>query len=268
MKPRQERGFLGGSAGRRRPSGSVELLRRAIDRDGFVLFGQPIVELRSGRTVRHELLLRLVEEGQVISAREFLWAAELDGQIQGIDRRVVTDAVGLAARGMAVNVNISAQSIAPEFVEFVRGELAVTGVEPARLVFEVTESRLAENEAGGRAFAGEIRELGCGLALAHFGARRGGWTRLRGLAADYLKIDFEFIRDLSRDLGSRRVVERIVDLARRSGQTTVGEGVEDLATLQLLNELGVDQAQGFALGPPASVELTTPSESHPAERTA
>jgi EAL domain-containing protein (putative c-di-GMP-specific phosphodiesterase class I) len=233
-----------------------------------VLHGQPIVDLRSGGVVRHELLLRLIEGENVISAREFLWAAEADGEIGEVDRVVLREAMALAACGMAVSVNISAHSVRAWFPELVRGQLAAAGADPAKLVFEVKESHLADDEARGREFVRALRELGCGVALDHFGARRNGWTRLRGLPADYLKIDAEFVRDLPRDFGGRRVIERTVELAGRAGQVTVAKGVEDLATLQLLNELGVDQGQGYALGRPAPLELANLDQPSEAQRSA
>jgi EAL domain-containing protein (putative c-di-GMP-specific phosphodiesterase class I) len=197
----------------------------------------------------------MVEGENVISAREFLWTAEADGEIREVDRGVLREAMALAARGIAVSMNLSAHSVTAWFPELVRRQLQATRADPANLVFEVKESNLADDEARGREFVRALRKLGCGLALDHFGARRHGWARLRGLPADYLKIDAEFVRHLPRDHGSRRVIERMVELARRSNQVTVAKGVEDLATLQILNELGVDQAQGYALGRPAPLEL-------------
>jgi EAL domain-containing protein (putative c-di-GMP-specific phosphodiesterase class I) len=268
MRPGQHRGVLGGIARRGRPPGSVDPLRIALGQDGFVLYGQPIVELRSGRVVRHELLLRMVEGEKVILAREFLWAAEADGQIREVDRSVLREAVALAARGMPVSMNLSADSLTAWFPELVRQQLAAARADPAKLVFEVKESNLADDEARGREFVRALRKLGCGLALDHFGARRNGWARLRGLPADYLKIDAEFVRHLPRDFGSRRVIERTVESARRAGQLTVAKGVEDLATLQLLNELGVDLGQGYALGQPAPLELADLDQPAEARRSA
>jgi EAL domain-containing protein (putative c-di-GMP-specific phosphodiesterase class I) len=259
MRPRQ-RGVLGGRTRRGRPPGSVGRLRAALERDSLALYGQPILDLSSGTLVRHELLLRLIDGDEVISAREFLWAAEADGEITEVDRWVLGEAVALAAGGMAVSVNLSAESLMPWFVHFLQRQLATTGADPGKLVLEVSEAKLADDEARGREFVRALRELGCGLALDHFGARRNGWTRLRGLPADYLKIDAGFVRHLPRDLGSRRVIERMVELAHHADQVTVAKGVEDVATVQLLNELGVDQAQGYALGRPAPLEVPTLDE--------
>jgi EAL domain-containing protein (putative c-di-GMP-specific phosphodiesterase class I) len=260
MRPGRQRGVLGGSTRRGRPPGSVPRLRAALERGSLALYGQPILDLRSGTTVRHELLLRLIEGDEVISAREFLWGAEGDREIGEIDRWVLGEAVALAAGGMAVSVNLSADSLMPWFLHFLRRQLTVSGADPGNLVFEVSESKLADDEARGREFVRALRELGCRLALDNFGARRNGWARLRGLPADYLKIDAEFVRHLPRDLGGRRVIQRMVDLAGHADQVTVAKGVEDLATAQLLNELGVDQGQGYALGRPAPIGLPTLDE--------
>ena len=96
--------------------------------------------------------------------------------------------------------------------------------------------------------------IGCKLALDDFGTGYGGFYYLKRLPIDYLKIDTEFVRDLTTNQASRHVVKAVVSLARGFGQKTVAEGVEDDATLRLLRTLGVDLAQGFGIARPMPVE--------------
>jgi EAL domain-containing protein (putative c-di-GMP-specific phosphodiesterase class I) len=229
-------------------------LRWALANDGFALYQQPIVDLRTAKVLRHELLLRLIEGGMVTPTAEFIEAANRDGTIVEIDLWVTDEAIGIAATGRAVTVNLSSQSIAPGFLQHARERLVETGANPANLAFELSEGDLIEAGEEGREFLWRLRELGFGLAMDQFGTGPADLRHLRGLPVDYLKLGREFAQDLSRDPASRRAIEAIVKPARRFGSRTVAVGVEDLATLQTLEELGADEAQGFALGAPAPIE--------------
>lgn len=237
-------------------------LRWALAHDGLALYQQPIVDLRTAKVLRHELLLRLIEGGLVTPTAEFIEAANRDGTIVEIDRWVTDRAIEIAATGRPVTVNLSSKSIAPAFLEHVRERLMEAGANPSNLAFELSEGDLIEAGEEGREFLWKLRELGFGLAIDQFGTGPADLRHLRGLPVDYLKLGREFAQDLSRDPASRRAIEAIVKPARRFGSRTVAVGVEDLATLQTLEELGADEAQGYALGAPAPLEAerSTPVE--------
>jgi EAL domain-containing protein (putative c-di-GMP-specific phosphodiesterase class I) len=235
----------------------LERLRRVRDAlygEDFSLYAQPIFELSNGRVIRHELLLRMHVSGRVIGAREFLGLIEAYGPIREVDRWVVRAAAGLAGTGWRVNVNLSDHSIDGEFPEFVRARLASEGVLPGGIVFEVKEAQLVRDRGASREFAWAVRELGCGLALDDFGSGDRQLSFIRDLPISYLKIDGSLTGGVIHDRASREVVRAVVRLAAEFEQLTVAEQVEDVATLQTLEELGVDQAQGFALGTPAPLE--------------
>jgi EAL domain-containing protein (putative c-di-GMP-specific phosphodiesterase class I) len=126
-------------------------------------------------------------------------------------------------------------------------------VDPSLLTFEITETAIISDEAAARAFVSGMRDLGHRIALDDFGAGYGGFTYLKHLPVDFLKIDREFVQDLPDNERSRHVVEAVVNLARGFDLVTVAEGVEDEAALQLLRELGVDMAQGYHLGRPGPI---------------
>jgi EAL domain-containing protein (putative c-di-GMP-specific phosphodiesterase class I) len=230
-----------------------ERLRRALEHDGLALYQQPIVDLRTGKTLRHELLLRLVENGRVTPAAKFIDAANRSGLILELDHWVTDRAIEIAAGGRAVTVNLSSQSISPGFVEHLRELLTDTEANPAKLTFELSEKDLVEDDAA-QDFLWALKDLGFGLAVDQFGTGPAELAKFRSLPVAYLKLGREFARDLSRDPASRNAIGAIVRPARRFGSRTVAVGVEDLATLQTLEELGADEAQGFALGAPAPVE--------------
>ncbi len=241
-----------------------ERLRRALEHDCFVLYQQPIVDLRTGEILRHELLLRLVEGDRVTPAAKFIDAARRSRLILEIDHWVTDRAIELAAGGRAVSANLSSQSISPGFVEHVQGLLTDTEANPANLTFELSEQDLVEDEAAGD-FLWALKDLGFGLAMDQFGTGPAELANLRGLPIGHLKLGREFARDLSRDPDSRNAIGAIVKPARRFGSRTVAVGVEDLATLQTLEELGADEAQGFALGAPAPLDG---ERSNPVEQSA
>jgi EAL domain-containing protein (putative c-di-GMP-specific phosphodiesterase class I) len=228
-------------------------IRRAFSEDRFELFAQPIVDLGTNAVVQRELLIRMRgRDGELIPPGAFLPAAEKHGAILDIDRWVVATGADLAAKGLDVEINISAASIGdPGLVEHIERELVRTGADPSRLVFEITETALIEETDVAVSLAERLRQLGCRFALDDFGSGYGGFHYLKHLPMDFLKIEREFIRDAATSEADQHVIHAIVGLAHGFGLQTIAEGVEDQETLDLLRELGVDHAQGFHLGRPA-----------------
>ncbi len=236
-------------------------IRNALADGRFELHAQPIVEIASGSVVQRELLLRMrvADEGgageKLRAPSDFLPVAEEFGLVAEIDRWVIDRATELARIGMAVELNMSACSICdPSVLAHIRRALDRTGADPRKMVFELTETAILSDIGAARAFIEELHAMQCKVALDDFGTGYGGFTYLKQLPIDYLKIDMEFVRDLPRSTASRYVVEAIVSLARGFDLITVAEGVEDGETLELLGKLGVDRAQGYHLGRPAPPE--------------
>ena len=230
-------------------------IRRAIDEDRLVLYGQPIVEISSGRRVQEELLVRMIDEdGQLVMPGTFLPQAERFHLAPLIDRWVIAQAARLAAT-RRVEVNLSGQSMGEaSLVEYVETQLAEAGADPSNVVFEITETAAAKDIGQATRLAERLSALGCGFALDDFGTGYGSFTYLKHLPVDYLKIDMEFVRHLKPGSPDVQVVSAIIDVARKFDILTVAEGVESQETLELLGELGADFAQGYHLGFPAPVE--------------
>jgi PAS domain S-box-containing protein len=234
----------------------VGRIRDALDEDRLVLYSQPIVPLSGGRP-SEELLLRMIgRNGEVILPGAFLPVAERYGLITEIDRWVITQAVCLAANSnRTIEVNLSAASIeTADLLSFIERQIEQAGADPANLVFEITETALMNDITAGMEFARGLREIGCGLALDDFGTGYGSFTYLKNLPLTYVKIDIEFVRDLTTNPANRHVVAAIVSLAKAFGLRTIAEGVENVETLALLRANGVDFAQGYHLGRPQPVE--------------
>jgi EAL domain-containing protein (putative c-di-GMP-specific phosphodiesterase class I) len=235
-------------------------LRRALEHDLFVLHFQPIVSLSDGRVVRHEALLRLADggDGRLVAPGEFLPAAERHGLIGEIDRWVLRHVIWLlsghdgAALASGVAANISALSVSdPSLAGELEEMFERFGVEPSMLVLEITETAAIPDIALARSFCARVLELGCEIALDDFGAGYGGLHLLRELPFSYLKIDKEFVRRLASSRADRMIVAALHGLSRDMESETVAECVSDRETIAILRDIGVELAQGFALGRPA-----------------
>ncbi len=233
-------------------------IRRAIDEDLFQLHSQPILDLKTGDVRQHELLIRMPGDGdELIMPAAFLYTAERFGLVRELDRWVVANAIELlaAARGeLRLEVNLSGESLTdPDLPLFVERELQRASVNPADLIFEVTETAAIANLAQARSFIERLAQLGCRFALDDFGAGFGSFYYLKHLPLDYLKIDGEFVRNLPTSKTDQILVGSVVELARGLGKQTIAEYVGDAATVDLLREMGVDFAQGFHTGRPRPV---------------
>ncbi|MGD0713889.1 MAG: EAL domain-containing protein [Gaiellaceae bacterium] len=237
----------------------AERIRQALEEDRFSLDCQPIVDLTNDEVCQYELLLRLQDDrsGELLLPGAFLYAAERFGLIQAIDAWVVRQAVALvdehtrAGRRLILDVNLSGKSIGdPELAALIESLVTETAIDPACLVFEVTETAAIANIEQAKNFAHRLLELGCQLALDDFGAGFGSFFYFKNLPFDYLKIDGEYIRDLATSPTDRLLVEAIVSIAQGMGKKTIAEFVSGDDVTRLLRTIGVDYAQGYHIGPP------------------
>jgi diguanylate cyclase (GGDEF)-like protein/PAS domain S-box-containing protein len=264
-------------AGRERVSArftELDRIRRTLESDRLILFGQPILDLVTGDICHYELLLRLPDEetGEPLPPSAFLYRAERSGLIQAIDCWVVRRAIALIAeyastgRRLVLNVNLSGRSIGDRVLaEVIEAALTEYGVDPAQLVFEITETAAISNLEQARIFASRLQQRGCRFALDDFGAGFGSFYYLKNFPFEFLKIDGDFIRDLVSSPMNQLVVSAIVSVARGMGLKTVAEFVGDEDSLRLLRELGVDLAQGYHIGMPMPISDAL-GPGHSAER--
>ncbi len=237
----------------------AERLRTALEEDRLILYGQPILDLREKEVHQYEVLLRLQDDegGEPLPPSTFLYIAERFGLIQAIDGWVARKAIeliaehGRAGRRLVLHVNLSGKSIGdPTVAALIESTLGEAGIDPACLVFELTETAAIANIEEAKAFAHRLRARGCRLALDDFGAGFGSFYYLKALPFDYFKIDGDFIRGIAESPMDQLVVRAIVGIARGMGKKTIAEFVADAATAHLLEEAGVDYAQGYHVGRP------------------
>ena len=236
----------------------AERLRWALEEDQFELYAQPIRDLTSGRTTRHEVLLRMPgEDGELLTPSAFMPTAERLGLILAIDRWVVSHAIRAIADWEprdachALEINLSGTSLGDaELPALISRELSATGIDPSRLIFEVTETATIANMDEAKTFASALTALGCKFALDDFGTGFGSFYYLKHLPVHYLKIDGDFISDLPDSETDQLVVQTIVEIARGTGKKTIAECVGDSSVLRFVEQLGIDFAQGHFIGRP------------------
>jgi diguanylate cyclase (GGDEF)-like protein len=248
-------------------------LRSALAENRLRLHYQPIIELTSGAAVGVEALLRLDDPARgLLGPGPFVAAAEESGLIVPVGRWVLEQACreaaswdrdcssgnGISRNGCLakVSVNVSARQLnRPDLLDTVVAVLERCGLEPDRLVLELTETALGEASETTVQQLIRLRGLGINLAIDDFGTGWSSLTYLRQFPVTSLKVDRSFVDGLVRDSGDRAIVTAVVRLGQALDLTTVAEGVETQEQLEVLQELGCDQAQGFHLGRPTA---TTP----------
>jgi diguanylate cyclase (GGDEF)-like protein/PAS domain S-box-containing protein len=255
-------------ARRQREMRWVARIDQALEDERFQLWSQPIgpVMADSGEGDDFELLLRLVDErGKIILPEVFLTAAENYGLFTKLDRWVIATAFAWLGRNPKLLeglhlcfINLSGASLTDEeFLEFVHEQLEKSQIPPRKICFEVTETAAIANLSRARTFMEALRGQGCRFALDDFGSGLSSFAYLKSLPVDYVKIDGTFVRDIVDDEVDLALVRSINDVAKVMGKWTIAESVENEAIVEKLCELGVDYAQGYAIGHPAPIEETS-----------
>lgn len=236
-------------------------LRDAVTEEQFVVHYQPIVALGSGRVVGMEALVRWAHPRRgLLAPREFIDLAEQSGLIVPIGRLVLIEACRQARRWqasrpteppMAISVNVSGRQLdSPGLADAVREALEQSGLEPAHLVLELTESLLVEESRHTVILLEALKEIGVKLAIDDFGKGYSSLSYLGRLPVDRLKIDKVFIDDVHRSGEASALVETIIRLAETFGLETVAEGVEMAEQVASLRALGCPLGQGYRFGRP------------------
>jgi EAL domain-containing protein (putative c-di-GMP-specific phosphodiesterase class I) len=233
----------------------TELLT-AFERGDFELYYQPQYDLTAGRIVGYEALLRWNHPMHgMISPMDFVPIAEETGMIEPIGRWILRTACHDALRlpgDCFVAVNISpVQFMNTEFISVVRKALRESGLTPARLELEVTETAMMQDRGRAAKILEELAEIGISVAVDDFGTGYSNLSYLIDFSFHKLKIDKTFIDRLEADASSGAVVSTIVGLSRALGVNTIAEGVETESQATLLRAAGCDVVQGNFYGRPA-----------------
>jgi diguanylate cyclase len=232
-------------------------LRRAVDQHEFEVHYQPIVDLDGERTVGVEALVRWNHpERGLLPPVAFLDLAETLGLLPRLGGWVLEQACRQAAEwqlkepGFELNVNLSASQLGnPALVDEVRAVLESTGLPPALLVLELTESVALVDLVESARVLGALKALGVRIALDDFGTGFSSLSHLGTLPVDVVKIDKSFVQAMQEG-GGASVAEAVLQIARTFNLAPVAEGVEDADQASRLRELDCAQAQGYHFARP------------------
>ena len=245
----------------------VSRITSAIDEDRLLLYLQPLRALDpAAPPVSHcEILLRMEDrDGSLIRPDEFLRAAERYDLMGRIDRWVIRRVFEFMTTPelwaqspvgqRLVGINLSGSSMGdPELHEYILEQRRAFGVNLEEVCFEITETEAIRNMGRATEFIRRLRDRGAHFALDDFGTGLSSFAYLKSMPVDYLKIDGGFISRMRQDPVDRAMVESTAHIGHLMNLRVVAEWVEDEETLQQLRELGVDYAQGYAVGRPVPV---------------
>jgi diguanylate cyclase (GGDEF)-like protein/PAS domain S-box-containing protein len=233
-------------------------LRRAVEKQHWTLHYQPIVDLLGGSMVGVEALLRWQDpNGGLIPPGEFIPLAEEMGLIQVIGDWVVEELArqdrAWRAEGLELEIsfNLSPRQLRqPDVAERILSRLADHAVDPSRVIVEITESAAMTDPDRTQRALGRLHSRGLRIAIDDFGTGYSSLARLKDLAVDILKIDRQFVRDVSTDREAGSMVQAIIQLSEGLGMTSFAEGIETEDEWRFLAEHGCPLGQGFLFSRP------------------
>jgi diguanylate cyclase (GGDEF)-like protein len=240
----------------------VTRLRKAVEFQRWVLHYQPLIDLASREMVGVEALVRWIEpDGTMVPPGDFIPLAEELGLIEAIGDWVVNELVYQAKAWLELGIDIEIgfnlsprQFWQPDLAQGILTRIAAGGIDPARIVVEVTESSAMLDPDRAQEILWELHRGGLRIAIDDFGTGYSSLSRLREVPVDVLKIDRSFVSGVDRDPQAASIVAAFIELARGLGMTTLAEGIETQGELDLLISRGCQMGQGFLFSRPVPPE--------------
>ena len=235
-------------------------LRHAIEENQFFLLYQPKIDIRSGRTIGVEALVRWQHPQRgTIPPDQFISLAEQTGSIKQLTLWVLKEALRQsrswqkAGLEISVAVNLSVRSLqAPQLLDHIKGLLSTWGVVSSSLRLEITESIIMADPGLALEIITQLTAMGIRFSIDDFGTGYSSLSYLQRLPVDEIKIDKSFVMNMMADENSAAIVGSIIDLAHHLGLKVVAEGVENKDILDRLTSAGCDVAQGYLISRPIS----------------
>ncbi len=234
-------------------------LRRSLHEADFDLAYQPVVDMRSGRLMAVEALIRWRQpDGGELMPGDFIAAAEASGLIHQIGEWVIREACrqyeewqhdGLPAVRIAINVS-PVQFRSVEFLDRLLDTMRHSTMDPGMLELEVTESTVMSHAEESMQTILRLKEMGLKIALDDFGTGYSSLSQLAQLPIDKLKVDRAFVSHIDSDARSLAIAETVLTLGQKLGVEVVAEGIESLAAMNLLRDRGCGLGQGYLIGSP------------------
>jgi diguanylate cyclase (GGDEF)-like protein/PAS domain S-box-containing protein len=240
----------------------VTRLRKAVESQRWALHYQPILELATGRMQGVEALIRWIEpDGTMVPPGDFIPLAEELGLIEAIGDWVVRELVYQAQAwseldiDLDISFNLSPRQFwQPDLAEGILERIREGGVDPSRVVVEITESSAMNDPDKAQAILEDLHAGGLRIAIDDFGTGYSSLARIRDMPVDVLKIDRSFVSGVDVDPQNQSIVSAFIELARGLGMTTLAEGIETEGELAFVLERGCVMGQGFYFSKPVPPE--------------
>ena len=238
------------------------MLRAAMQDNNLQIHFQPKANLRSGAIVSAESLLRWTPADMgPIPPMQIIGVAEESGLISSLTMWVINTSLRHQAAmskigiDLRISVNVTASNLSdPELLHFIAQALDTWKVPPEKLVIELTETAMIGDHERTIATLHRMKDMGLALSVDDFGTGYSSLAYLKRMPLDELKVDQSFVRNMLSAKEDERIVRSIIDLAHNFDLKVVAEGVEDVATLEFLRDLGCDIAQGYLISRPLPVD--------------
>lgn len=234
-------------------------IRAALDNHGLGLMFQPIVSLHGDPAEAYEVLLRMQnEQGETITAGEFMPAAEQLGLGREIDHWVVKNAIAALKQHHQAGtqtdffINLSVMALKDETLALlITQSLKEAGLKTSSLVFEIREDILVDHPRDAYTFISSLKRLGCRFAVDNFGVRLSAFGQIQKLDIDFLKLDGTLIENLTNDPVSQTITQALFQIGKAMGKSIIAKSVQDAESLALLWNYGADYVQGNYFQPPS-----------------
>ena len=239
----------------------LPMLQSALKDNRFVIYTQPIVstDIKETTTHHYECLLRLIDEdGSIITPYKFIVAAERYDLIRDIDRWVLENVFLQIAKFKCTHledtifsINLSGQSaVDPSMPDFIDTMLKDYNIKSSNICFELTETAVITNFGQAQKLIAFLRNRGCTIALDDFGAGASSFGYLKNLEVDYIKIDGQFVKEITSNKVDLEMVRSMNNVGEVLGIKTIAEFVENQEIMEALGSINVDYAQGYHIGKP------------------
>jgi diguanylate cyclase (GGDEF)-like protein len=243
---------------------SVPVIEKAIEKDHLKLFGQLITPIAkdSQEKDHYEILLRVYDEDDnLTNPVQFIQAAEQFDRMRIVDRWVINSVFAWMNKHHAqlpnnecFSVNVSAQTFTDQgFSEFIHKKFSEVAFPAERIAFEITETAFVSNMERVKSIINEIKTHGCQFYLDDFGSGYSSYSYLKEFPVDVVKIDGIFVKDMLTEKSSYAMVKSITEVAHFMDKKVVAEFVSSVEILNALQHIGVDFAQGYAVGKPCDI---------------
>jgi len=223
-------------------------LKEALAQERIVPYFQPIYHLKKKKIEKFEALVRIVENGKAVSPFYFLESAEKMGRLHEITLMMIQKVYEVAAQHpeQTFSINLSFKDIQdPRIFAYIIQQLKIYNISAKQIVFELLETEAIEDADTSIKFFNALKRAGFSIAIDDFGTGHSNFSNLSMMQVDFIKIDGQFIKDITTNADSRAITKSINKFAHVMGAESIAEYVKDAPTLEVVKALGIDYVQGF-----------------------